>query len=313
MAKTQGAKLTISPDTICVVANPKSGRNSKDRAAIEQAMAAFGPGATLRRWHKGDDLDAFVQKAVADGFSNIVAAGGDGTVMGVAHALLGAQANLGVLPLGTFNYFARGLGLPQEPAAAARAILAGHARRISVGSVNGQLFLNNASVGIYPSILLAREAVYDRWGRSRALAHWSVLRTILRFQRPKRMVLTADGTRIEMKTPLVFVARSAYQLERFGLQGAQAISDDQFAIFVARGGTRFHLLRTAVRLALRSVRAGDDFDLIYARALDIETRRRKPLVAFDGEKRRMPGPLAFRIQSDALSIIVPDEADKVAV
>ncbi|HBD92189.1 MAG TPA: hypothetical protein DEF16_04555 [Gemmobacter sp.] len=312
MAKTQGAKLTISPATICVVANPKSGRNSKDRAAIEQAMAAFGPQATLRRWHKGDDLDAFVQKAVDDGFTTIVAAGGDGTVMGVAHALVGSQAQLGVLPLGTFNYFARGLGLPQEPEAAARAILAGHPRRISVGSVNGQLFLNNASVGIYPSILLAREAVYDRWGRSRALAHWSVLRTILKFQRPKRMVLTADGTRIEMKTPLVFVARSAYQLERFGLQGAQAISDDQFAIFVARGGTRLHLLKTAVRLALRSVSVGDDVDVIYARQLDIETSRSRPLVAFDGEKRRMRGPLSFRIQSAALSIIVPDEADKVA-
>ncbi|MEH7828020.1 diacylglycerol/lipid kinase family protein [Gemmobacter denitrificans] len=303
--------MTIAPETICVVANPGSGRNSRDAAAIGQAMRAFGPAATLRRWRKGEDLDEFVQRAVADGFSTIVAAGGDGTVMGVAHALLHSPANLAVLPLGTFNYFARGLGLPQDPEGAARAILAGHPRKVSVGSVNGQLFLNNASVGLYPTILQAREDVYARWGRSRLLAHWSVLRTLIRFQRPSRLVLTADGLRQELKTPLIFVARSAYQLERFGLQGAKAISDDQFAVFVARGGTRWHLLKLALRLALRRVQAGQDVDVITTRDLVLETAKRRPKVAFDGEKRRMLAPLTFTIHDDALNIIVPDEADKV--
>lgn len=297
--------------TICVVANPKSGRNARDRAAIGQAMQVFGPAAELRRWHRGDDLDAFVRRAVADGFTTIVAAGGDGTVMGVAHALLGQDAALGVLPLGTFNYFARGLGLPQEPEPAARAILGGHRRRISVGSVNGQLFLNNASVGIYPSILQAREAIYERWGRSRALAHWSVIRTIWRFQRAKPLDLVTDGVRQSLKTPLIFVARSAYQLERFGLTGAEAISDDRFAVFVARGGTRWHLLRTAWRLATRRVKVGEDVDVISARDVVVETGKRRPLVAFDGEKRRMAGPLDFRIEEGALVIIVPDDADRV--
>lgn len=304
--------MPIDPNSICVVANPGSGRNSRDAAAIERAMAAFGPGVELRRWRKGDDLDAFVRKAVADGHSTIVAAGGDGTVTGVAHALLGTDVNLGVLPLGTFNYFARGLGLPQEPEPAARAILGGHTRRISAGTVNGQLFLNNASLGIYPTILQAREDIYARWGRSRIMAHWSVARTLVRFQRPMRMRLTADGQPQNLRTPLVFVARSAYQLERFGLQGAQAISDDKFAVFVVHGGTRWDLFKLAMRLALRRVQVGRDVDLIYAHDLTVETGRTRPRVAFDGEKRRMSDPLEFRIEPMALSIIVPDAADKVA-
>lgn len=303
--------MTLRPETICVVANPGSGRNSRDADAIRRAMAAFGPGVTLRRWRKGEDLDAFVRQAVAEGFSTIVAAGGDGTVMGVAHALMGSGANLAVLPLGTFNYFARGLGLPQEPEAAARAILAGHPQRISVGTVNGQLFLNNASIGLYPTILQAREDIYARWGRSRIMAHWSVLRTLVRFQRPMDMEIEADGRRLRLRTPLVFVARSAYQLERFGLQGAQAISDDRFAVFVAHGGTRWALFKLALRLALRRVQAGRDVDLHYAHALDVVPAKRRPRVAFDGEKRRMLSPLAFRIEAGALSIIVPDAADKV--
>ena len=252
-------------------------------------------------------------KAVADGFSTIVAAGGDGTVMGVAHALMGTQANLAVLPLGTFNYFARGLGLPQEPEAAAKAILAGHPQRISVGTVNGQLFLNNASIGIYPTILQAREDIYARMGRSRLLAHWSVLRTLLRFQRPARMQLVADGQAMSLKTPLIFIARSAYQLERFGLEGAKAISDDKLVAFVARGGSRWHLVKLALRLALRRVQAGRDVDLITAHEIDIATAKRRPKVAFDGERRRMLAPLSFRIEDQALSIIVPDAVDRVSV
>lgn len=303
--------MTIAPSDICVIANAASGRNSRDAQAIEQAMAVFGSQATLRRWPKGTDLESFVKQAVADGFTTIVAAGGDGTVMGVAHALMGSKAHLAVLPLGTFNYFARGLGLPQEPTAAAQAILGGHAQRISAGTVNGQLFLNNASVGIYPTILQAREDIYDRWGRSRLLAHWSVVRTLMRFQRPLRMVLETDGTKVARHTPLIFVARSAYQLEQFGLQGTQAISDDQFVVFIGREGTRWGLFKMALRLALRRVQVGRDVDLIYTDHLMLETPKRRPRVAFDGEKRRMVAPLDFRILPDCLSIIVPDQADKV--
>lgn len=303
--------MTLNPKDICVVANPGSGQQK--RAAIEAAMAAFGPDVTLRQWRKGQDLEAFVAKAVADGFSTIVAAGGDGTVMGVAHALMGTKANLAVLPLGTFNYFARGLGLPQEPEAAAKAILAGHPQQISVGTVNGQLFLNNASIGIYPTILQAREDIYARMGRSRLLAHWSVLRTLLRFQRPARMEMVVDGRAMSLKTPLIFIARSAYQLERFGLEGAQAISDDKLVAFVARGGSRWHLMKLAMRLALRRVQAGRDVDLITAHEIDIATAKRRPKVAFDGERRRMLAPLSFRIEENALSIIVPDAADRVVV
>lgn len=305
--------MTLRPETICVLTNPGSGRNSKDSQAIDLAMKAFGPKATLRRWKKGEDLGAFVRKAVDDGFTNIVAAGGDGTVMGVAQALVGTKANLGVIPLGTFNYFARGLGLPQEPEAAAKAILAGYSKPVSVGKVNDQLFLNNASVGIYPTILHQRERIYARWGRSRMLAHWSVLRTLIRFQRPMRMTLTADGAPQSLRTPLVFVARSAYQLQQFGLKGSKAISDDQFATFVVRGGTRWSLLMLTLRLATRSVVVGRDIDLIYASKIQLDIEKRAPRVAFDGEKARMQAPLSFWIEKHALNIIVPKEADKVSV
>lgn len=295
------------PATICVLANPKSGRNSRDRDAIARAMAVFGPSATLRQWRVDEDLDAVVGGLVAEGFGTIVAAGGDGTVTGVAHALLGTRVALGVLPLGTFNFFARGLGLPEDPESAAQAILTGQVRRISVGTVNGQLFLNNASLGIYPRILQAREASYARWGRSRLLAYWTVLLTLLRYQAARRVIVTVEGQTRNLRSPLIFVARSAYQLQRFGLTGAQAISDDRFAVFIALGGTRWHLLKLALHLALGRVTPGEDVEVLYTRQMQVRTTKRRPNVAFDGEKRRMLAPLSFEIVPDALSIVLPVE------
>ena len=303
--------MPIDPASICVLANPNSGRGAGGGARLDAAMATFGPSVPLRRLSGGQGFESLAKQAIADGYTTLVAAGGDGTVNALAHALMGSDVNLAILPLGTFNFVSRGLGLPEDPEAAARAILAGHPHRISVGSVNGQVFLNNASIGIYPRLLQQREALYARWGRSRLLAYWTVLSTILRVQAPRRLVIDADGTRHDLTSPLVFVARSAYQLEQFGLSGADLISDDHFAVFVALGGSRWHLIKLAFHLARRRLEPGTDVMLFATRDMDIQTGHRRPRIAYDGEKRRMRAPLRFRIHHHALSIIIPDAQDKV--
>lgn len=301
-------------DLIGVIVNQKSGRNAREAAALDRAMAIFGDRARLEEWDTATDPRLLVDRLMAEGRRTIVAAGGDGTVTAIAGVLEGRQdARLAVLPLGTFNYFARGLGLPEDPEDAARAILTGYERRIAVGKVNGQLFLNNASVGIYPHILKERETVYGKWGRYRLAAHWSVIKTFLQFQRPMRIRLTADGAAREVRTPLVFVARSAYQLARYGLEGAEAISDDQFAMFLATGAeTRGGLFRLTWRLVTRSVRHGVDVDLVTARDIEVDSDRRRALVAFDGEKAPMRLPLRFTIEPDALAIVLPQATEDTA-
>lgn len=306
-----GAGMPVNPATICVLANPGSGRASRDGTAIPKAMAVFGPDVPLRRLTEGQTFADAVKQALADGYTTIVAAGGDGTVTGIAQALLGTDASLAILPLGTFNFVSRGLRLSEDPEAAAKAILAGHPHRISVGTVNDQLFLNNVSLGLYPRILSEREAMYAKFGRFRVLAYWTVLATILRVQRkPSFVIETEEGTRT-LRTPLIFIARSAYQLERFGLSGADIISDDRFAVFIARTGSRWHLMKVAFHLARKRLIPGTDVELFSAHRLTIRTPHRRPRVAFDGEKRRMLAPLTFEIHPDALSIIIPDVQDRV--
>lgn len=296
------------PD-ICVLSNPRSGTSLRNPLAVERAMAVFGSRAELRLF-SGDPADE-ATRAVRDGFRILVAAGGDGTVAGVAHALAGTGAALAVLPMGTFNYFARGLKMPEAPEAAARAILDGAPHDIRVGTLNGRVFLNNVAIGLYPAILEEREAVYARFGRYRLLAHLASLRTILRFQQPYRMEIYQDDTRHSLRTPMVFVARSAYQLDQFGLQGAEAISDDRFVLFLAHQQTRLGFLRLAWRLVRRRVDHGRDVIVSTPRRIAIAVRgRRRIAVALDGEKLRMRLPLRIRLNDHLLQVILPP--DKLA-
>ncbi|MFN3992343.1 MAG: diacylglycerol/lipid kinase family protein [Tabrizicola flagellatus] len=296
------------PD-ICVLSNPRSGTSLRNPGAVDRAMAVLGARAELRPF-SGDPADE-AARAVRDGFRIVVAAGGDGTVAGVAHALAGTGVALAVLPLGTFNYFARGLKMPEAPEAAARAILDGAPHDIRVGTLNGRVFLNNVAIGLYPAILEEREAVYARFGRYRLLAHLASLRTILRFQKPYRMEIYQDDTRHSLRTPMVFVARSAYQLDQFGLQGSEAISDDRFVLFLAHQQTRLGFLRLAWRLVRRRVDHGRDVIVSTPRRIAIAVRgRRRIAVALDGEKLKMRLPLRIRLNDHLLQVILPP--DKLA-
>ena len=276
----------------------------RNPGAVDRAMAVFGPRAELRAF-SGDPADE-AARAIRDGFRIIVAAGGDGTVAGVAHALAGSDVALAVLPMGTFNYFARGLKMPEEAEAAARAILDGAPHDIAVGTLNGRVFLNNVSIGLYPAILEEREATYARYGRYRILAHLASLRTILRFQRPYRMDLLQDETRHRIRTPMLFVARSAYQLDQFGLEGGQAISDDRFVLFLAHQQTRLAFLHLAWKLIRRKVDHGRDILVSTPRQIAVAVQgRRRIAVALDGEKLKMQLPLRIQIADKQLQVILP--------
>ena len=296
-----------APD-VCIILNLGSGRKRREtRDRIEAAIGRHPGRFVLRTVSGGGSLGAEIAGATAAGFGTLVAAGGDGTIGAVATAALREGRTLGVLPMGTFNFFARGLGLPDDLDEAIGVIAAGRTRAVSVGEVNGKLFLNNASLGLYPAILAQREGIYRRWGRSRLAAHWSVLATFAQFHRPLSLRVTVDGREVSGRTPLAFVARSAFQLETYGLDGAEHVRAGRFALFLAPDTGRWGLLRLAIRLARHSMERGRDFDLFTGERIVIETERRHRLVARDGERERMRSPFRFRILRDALRVIAPPE------
>jgi diacylglycerol kinase family enzyme len=291
-----------------VIVNAGSGKRRGRQLAEELAgMVERYPGRfELRVERSGARIEAAARRAVDEGFATVVAAGGDGTICAVAGVVAGTDRSFGVLPLGTFNYFARSLGLPEDLDAGLRVLAEGDTQPVAVGDVNGLSFLNNASLGAYAAILQSRESVYRRWGRSRLAAYWSVLTTLIRFRRPLRLKVTVDGEVRRFKTPLVFVALNPHQLETLGLEGADCIRSGRFALFIAPDCSRFELVRYAIRLAFRAMEPGRDFELMCGEDILVETPGRRRLIARDGERQHMTGPFRFRLRRDALRVLVPD-------
>lgn len=307
----------VGTERTCIVMNAGSGRKGANGAAeaVRGYVADRAERVELRTVEPGQDIAAICRSAVESGFGTVVAAGGDGTIGGVAACLAGSGRRMGVVPLGTFNYFARANGIPEDPAEALAALDAGRVEPRHAAYVNGKLFLNNASVGIYPQILASREAIYRRWGRSRIAAYWSVIKTVGGFRRSRRMKVTVDGRMMRVKTPLVFVAFNAYQLDIFGIEGADRIRDGEFAVLVAPDCGRLGLLRFAALLLLRGMRRGKDFELLHGSEVEIDNadgRHDDRLIARDGEKEWMEPPLRLTIDRDALQLVVPDRSAEAA-
>ncbi|MTH33136.1 diacylglycerol kinase [Paracoccus limosus] len=291
----------------CVIVNTGSGR--KAGAAIAERLADRLQGRVaelaVRRIDSGGDLAQAARAAVQQGYGLIVAAGGDGTQAAVASAVAGSPAAMAVIPGGTFNYFARDLGSGETVDEALRIFDAPQLRRVHVGEMNGMLFLNNVSFGAYPEILRRRESIYRRWGRSRIAAYWSAVAAIWALRHPLQLTVRVAGEERRFVTALAFVAKSAYQLEAFGLEGADAVRAGQLALLVARARRPGPLIRSALRLAMGKSARYQDFDLIAATEMTLETLPRREYVAHDGEKTWMASPFHVRVRAHDLAVLVP--------
>src|SRR4051812_6243792 len=146
-------------DLLTIILNSASGTAGKPETAarVAELFDTAGVDTRLHLLSSPAELPALVDRELAAGTDALVAGGGDGTVNAVASALAGRPTPLGVLPLGTLNHFAKVLRIPLELPKAVDAIVAGHATHVDVGRVNGRIFLNNCSIGIYPNVVERRE------------------------------------------------------------------------------------------------------------------------------------------------------------
>ncbi len=297
-----------------VVFNPSSGTDDADgvRLTIEQACAAAGRELHLLQVDAPQRLAAIAQLAVqrarpARGV--VVAAGGDGTLSAVAQAVLGSGCAFGVLPQGTFNYFGRTHGIAQDTAQAMQQLLHAPVQPVQVGLVNDRVFLVNASVGLYARLLEEREGWKNRFGRKRLVAALAAVATLLRGYRSLRLHIDVHGQERRVRTPTLFVGNNALQLEQLGFAQAQHVEHGVLAAIALRPVGRATLLWLMLRGAFGQLGQADQVTCIGCQRLEVELRW--PLtahhikVAADGEVRRMPLPLRFRVSPQPLWLIRP--------
>jgi diacylglycerol kinase family enzyme len=130
--------------------NPRSGGGAASRAGVAERARALGVETLVLDLEKGPSLAALASAAVADGADALGMAGGDGSLAVVAAAAAAHGLPFVCIPAGTRNHFALDVGVDRRDVLGAlEAFTDGVERRIDMADVNGRLFLNNVSLGIY--------------------------------------------------------------------------------------------------------------------------------------------------------------------
>jgi diacylglycerol kinase family enzyme len=291
---------------ICCLINPRSGPSeSPSPEQIKKLFQSHGVAPHIIGLQEGDDISALTKSAIQQKYNVIVAGGGDGTINAVASALVGvSKVKFGVLPLGTLNHFAKDMKIPRDIAKAIETIVAGHVESIDVGEVNGHVFVNNSSIGIYPSIVKLRESLQKTGLSKWPAAARASLKVLIRFRLLRLNIGAAGLETVEHKTALLFVGNNSYDMSFPTLGTRSTLQGGVMGVMMPRASTRLGLLYNFFSLVFRAAPKSDVLTF-ETTSLLVKTKRSFVKVAVDGEVIMLKSPLNYLIRPKSLQVIVP--------
>ncbi len=306
------------------VINAAAGRHDEQakRDVIEMALHKAGRTGELV-FAEPAQLPAAAKRAAQQALAMhtaVVAVGGDGTINTVAQAAHATGCAMGVVPQGTFNYFARAHGIPPDPADAMQLLFDGVVKPVQVGTINEQIFLVNASLGLYPQLLEDREAYKARFGRSRWVALGAACLTLLRAHRQLQLhVDLADQAR-DVRTPTLFVGNNRLQLEQVGVPMAlcpvRGFDNGRVSAVMLRASSTWDMMRVMLHGAIGRLGEAEGVESFEFDRMRIKPRlaygARKVKVAFDGEVKWMQWPIEFAVPTKPLYLLMPRAGDTSA-
>ena len=294
---------------VAVVMNSKAGAlvgGSPDETAqrIEQLFVAAGAAAKVVV-AAGPDLEEAIRRFRDSDLDAVIVAGGDGSVATAAKAMAGSSKPLGVLPIGTFNLFARDLQVPLKLEQAVPALAGGHAQQVDTAEVNGKLFLCNSVMGLMPSLVDARESIR---GKSLPQRLWDMGAAVGRLvRRYPRLTVTVDLG----KGPQTITVRSLavtcgpYQEKLGALPRRPRLDTGRLALYQVGHRGRLGMIWLIFSLVLGHWKESTAVSEWAAPQLTIAGRGASIQVVNDGELLRLALPLHYRIHPNELVVLAP--------
>ena len=289
-------------DKLAVVVNASGGRASREGAGLrDQLTEAFAAhGAPIEpQMVEGKEITQTIE-SLRD-VQTIAVGGGDGTQGSAAALLSQSGQTMAVLPLGTLNHLSVDLGIPADLGEAAQIAVSGPTRAIDLAQVGEQVFVNNASVGLYTKLVRVRDAQPLPKALATIPAAWTVLRGL----KVRRLELQMGDEKQCLETPLLFVGNNPYNLTGPRLGKRDALDSGRLGVYAVRHKSALALVGFALRALLGKADPARDFvDVSDCTAFTLLGSG--PIdVAHDGEVTRMKLPLEFRSLPGALKVKVP--------
>jgi diacylglycerol kinase family enzyme len=184
-------------------------------------------------------------------------------------------------------------------------IAAGHARSVDIGEVNGETFINNASIGVYPFLVLERErrrrrSRLSKWA-AMLMASWRVLKRL-----PLgKLSISAGGEAEPCRSPCVLVGNNAYHFAMPALGRRERLDAGELWLYIAKAQRPLALLWLVARTALGRADHLRELRVLTARSAEIGSRQKRIVIALDGEVAVLRPPLQFRTRPGALRVFGP--------
>lgn len=317
-APTVRSPLARNPEArVKVIVNPVSGKkggittNAAGADEVRRVLEAQSIKADIYETQAFEDGTVLGMQALDEKYDLVVACGGDGTVDDVAAALMGSDAVLGILPLGSANNVARMLHVPFDLEGAAQLLKEGEVKCIDVGRIGHRAFLETAGIGmdaaLFPLMTQVDKGAY--------LSLFEAARTFWNW-RPTTMWLTLDGVRIRVRALMVLVANGPYWGYSVPLAPDAKVDDHRFDVIVFENISKWEFVRHIIaslfgRGKARDPRTGQTINrrvynprLRYYRATTVEVRSRHHLPVHGDARPLGHTPVRIGIQPHALNVVV---------
>ncbi|WP_150269909.1 diacylglycerol/lipid kinase family protein [Paenibacillus tepidiphilus] len=296
-----------------IIVNPSSGKEEAPRyaGAAEASLKAAGYTVTVQETAGEGDATEYCKTACENGYHLVVSIGGDGTLHEVINGLEHQphRPQLGIVPLGTVNDFARALRIPLDPEQAVAALTSSTAHKVDVGRLNSRLFINVVAAGPLAESLSGVTA--EDKTRLGALAYLKEGVTALtgnaRSAHP--LSIAYDGQVWEGHAPL-FVAALTNSVGGFEKLAPEAAVDDGLLhCYIFQDLTLFSTLTAGLSLLLGNLQ--NHKDVIYFKAKQVSLSSLDTVrTNVDGEEGP-PLPVTLSTIPRYIEIIVPDDSSDV--
>ena len=281
--------------------NPSSGLRLD---AAELTAAAEEAGIEVVHLSRDVDIAAEIRARMRDGKKLFIAAGGDGTVNCVVQPLVHSDAILGVIPIGTFNHFARDAGVPLDWREALDVALSGTIRQVDAARVNDRFFVNNVAMGLYPELVARREERgrdYPRW-KARLFAAYVTL------QKYPHVTVTLESEHHQMavRTHVLMVSNNTYDLSRVGIDAPRnTLEEGRLSVYWLPHLPRVALMRFLAHYLAGRVHETPGFRSFRTSRMKVHASKQHLNVGVDGELFTFHMPLVITIAPKALQVRVP--------
>ena len=280
---------------ILVILNPAA---RSERAKNTWKKIEKFPGCKLRITTAPGDARAAAERAVAEGFKTIVAAGGDGTVNDVVNGIAGADVALGILPVGTMNVFAAELGLPSDLAEAWAVIREGRTRKIDLARANARYFVQLAGVGLDAQVV--QETSWN-FKKNFGPLSYVISAAQIAARKPPRLFVEADG--VEREGSFVLIGNGRYYGGPVAVFKDARIDDGKLDVLIFKNLGYLDIARYLGTIFMGKHTRLSDVEYFQTKKAAVRSDENVP-VEVDGEVVAQL-PVTFRISSRKLRVLVP--------